>query len=334
MSQMEKGSQRRRTVLRRLGWVVGGVVVLLIVVHLAGFVFEIVASKGDLRRTPPPGERVDVGGHMLHIQCAGQRENGAPLVVLEAGHGVGGAGWELVQSEVAKFARVCSYDRAGYVWSEPGPRPRTSRQITDELHALLSAAGEGGPYILVGASFGGHMVRLYAHDHPDDVVGVVLVDPRPVEIVDPVLKQEMAATNPVGVLMTVGSRFGFLRLMPDLIMSAAGMDNLANYPAVLAVSSKTVAASDAESRAMPESDAQVRATGLLGDMPLIVLRHGVPGMWKSEQAEQAWQQALQALADLSTNGSSIVAEKSGHNIMADQPEVVVDAIRNVMQAAR
>jgi len=333
MGNAETRPKGRHGCLWWLGRVIAGALALVLLVNLAGFIFETIASKSDMERYPPPGKRVDVGGYKLHLYCTGQRRDGVPTVVLEAGHGLGGAAWGLVQPQVAGFARVCSYDRAGYVWSDPGPLPRTSRQIAAELHALLSAAGEGGPYVLVGHSFGGHTVRLYADEHPSDVVGMVLVDVRLADVRDPVLKQEFEASgNLLSALMALGSRFGVPRLASKGLLSATGLARLPDYPIVLAMNVKHMGAADAESRVMAESDAQVRATGSLGDMPLIVLRHGVPGMWKSEQAERAFQQELAALASLSTNGQSIVAEQSGHLVMVDQPEAIVAAIRQVLQA--
>src|SRR5215475_8876914 len=121
----------------------------------------------------PPGKLVDIGGRRLHINCTGK---GAPTVVMEAGAGDFSFDWGLVQPQVARFSRVCSYDRAGYAWSDPGPTPRTMRQIAFELHTGLLNAGIKGPYILIGHSLGGAIVRTYASQYPKEVAGMVLVD--------------------------------------------------------------------------------------------------------------------------------------------------------------
>lgn len=133
-------------------------------------------SGSDISPYPPPGRVVDIGGWRLHLNCAGDARAQQPTVILEAGIGDFSVEWSLVQPGVAPFARVCSYDRAGDGWSELGPHPRTFRQIVHELHALLERAGERPPFVLVGHSYGGWLVRLYQATYPSDVAGMVLVE--------------------------------------------------------------------------------------------------------------------------------------------------------------
>src|SRR2546430_2450553 len=121
----------------------------------------------------PPGRLVDVGGHRLHINCTGR---GVPTVVMEAGAGDFSFDWSLVQSKVTRFTRVCSYDRAGYAWSDPGPTPRTMQQIVAELHTGLRKVGVKAPYLFVGQSLGGLIARVYANQYPTEVAGMVLID--------------------------------------------------------------------------------------------------------------------------------------------------------------
>src|SRR4051794_9991798 len=128
----------------------------------------------DPKAHPPPGKLVDVGGWRLHLDYAG---SGGPAVVFSSGSGDFSFDWALVQPEVARFARACAYDRAGDAWSDPGPIPRTMRQDAYELHTLLERAGIAPPYVLVGHSYGGLLVRVYAERYPDEVAGMVLVDP-------------------------------------------------------------------------------------------------------------------------------------------------------------
>jgi pimeloyl-ACP methyl ester carboxylesterase len=125
---------------------------------------------------PPPGKLVDVGGWRLHLNCTGEARASQPTVILEAGSGDFSVEWSLVQPGVARFARVCSYDRAGDGWSELGPHPRTMHQIVYELHTLLDKAGVKPPLVLVGHSYGGLLVRLYASTYPAEVAGMVLVE--------------------------------------------------------------------------------------------------------------------------------------------------------------
>jgi pimeloyl-ACP methyl ester carboxylesterase len=150
-----------------------GFICCIAILMLSGAAYQFISTKNDENAFPPPGKLIDVGGYRLHINCSGE---GGPTVVFDAGMGCNSLDWALVQPEVAKFARVCIYDRAGNGWSDESPLERTSQNIVDELHTLLKNSGEKGPYILVGYSFGGPNVRLYASKYPNDVAGVVLVD--------------------------------------------------------------------------------------------------------------------------------------------------------------
>src|SRR5246127_921567 len=147
----------------------GSILLLLIL----GAAYQILGSRMDARRSPEPGRLVDVGGYRLKINCAG---SGSPTVVLESGLGDLLSEWRPIQLRISSFTRVCSYDRAGYGESDAGPLPRTSSQISSELHVLLQNAGEHPPFILVGHSFGGYNVRAFNGQYPNEVAGLVLAD--------------------------------------------------------------------------------------------------------------------------------------------------------------
>ena len=136
----------------------------LIVAACSGATYQWISTRKELAETPPPGRLVDVGGHRLHIWCTGA---GEPSVILETGLGGSTVGWGFVQPEVARFTRVCSYDRAGLGYSDPGPSPRTTRRIARELEQLLDRSGIAGPWVLVGASSGGFTARLFASERSD-----------------------------------------------------------------------------------------------------------------------------------------------------------------------
>ncbi len=148
---------------------------LVVVVSLIGIgsAWQAWSAASDAKRYPTPGVLVDVGARTLHLYCSG---HGSPLVLLENGLGADFTAWQRVQPAVARFTRVCSYDRAGMGWSEPSNNPTQAQYVVADLHALLAKAGIHGPMILVGWSAGGVFARRYVLEHPQGIVGLVLVE--------------------------------------------------------------------------------------------------------------------------------------------------------------
>jgi pimeloyl-ACP methyl ester carboxylesterase len=146
--------------------VISGVMGLVLVVNCT-------PQKASLPEYPPPGRLIDIGGRKLHLYCPGK---GNPTVILVAGGGAFSIDWALVQPHVAENTRVCSYDRAGLGWADPGPADETVEQTIGDLHALLRAAGEKGPYLLVGASIAGIYIQAYQRVYPEDVVGLIFTN--------------------------------------------------------------------------------------------------------------------------------------------------------------
>jgi pimeloyl-ACP methyl ester carboxylesterase len=299
---------------------------------------------------PPPGKLVDVGGYRLHINCQGQ---GDPTVVIEAANGDFSLGWGLVQREVAKFTRICTYDRAGLGWSERSPQPRSAHDIVEGLHTLLARSGVEPPYVLVGHSLGGPLVRLYAHEHPDQVVGMVLVDPaheeqllrypEAVRRLQPRADKMMAWFLRLGEMAAASGLLALApRLYPEQLLAMAPEEDRETYRGILSADAKCLTAIREEYGAYPDHFAAIQAAHItsLGDIPLIVLSHGqtqqAPGLSAeaNREFEQTWQQLQVELAAQSSNGKRIVAEKSGHYIHLEQPELVIDAIREAVEAAR
>jgi len=234
-------------------------------------------------------------GARLFLDCRGA---GTRTVVLDSGLGVDStATWAAVRPAVARFARVCQYDRAGMGSSPPGPRPRTSQRMVDELRALLGAAKVAPPYVLVGASFGGLTAQLFASEHPREVAGVVLVD----------------------------------GLHPDLdrrIEAILGRRASAARRAALARNGEGVRFAD-----ILASDAQVRAHRAFPDVPLVALKHGISfdaGGRPDPQVERLWGALQRANAARSPRGRVVLAPRSHHRIAEDQPELVISAIRDVL----
>jgi pimeloyl-ACP methyl ester carboxylesterase len=304
-------------------------------------------------RTPPPGRLVTVGHHRLHIRCEG---DGGPPVIFDAALGGSSLSWSLVQPAVARFTRTCSYDRAGFGWSDAGPLPRTAGRIGDELHELLRAASVPPPYVLVGHSYGGLVMRLYASRHPNDVAGLVLIEPAiPEEWTNPTKEQRAliargvrlcrygstAARRGLAQLVSGLVRFGALRAARLVVglVSRGGLRRedegiLAPIwklpPEVRGVlremwtQPKFFAALGSQIDTICESATAVMNAepAGYGDLPLIVL--------SAERSGERRLQADSALARRSTRGRHILAAESGHWIPLDAPQVVVDAITTMI----
>jgi pimeloyl-ACP methyl ester carboxylesterase len=275
-------------------------------------------DAGAPSEKPVPGfASVDIGGRSLRYRCTG---SGAPTVIVEPGGGLSletviswnrPTGWPVIVPAVAKVTQVCVYDRAGLGRSDKATVPRTSRNVASDLHALVEKAGIAPPYVLAGQSFGGMNARMFAHLYPDAVAGMVLIDSSHPDLYPEVAKV-IPAPSPKDkdYVLIKGWREG-----PDLSGSREWVDLKANADLV-------------------------RQTDGLGDKPLIVLTHSP--QWNDPYAPDdieptidAIEQRLQAgLAALSTNGKQIVARKAGHNIQADEPQLVIDAIVDVVKQVR
>jgi pimeloyl-ACP methyl ester carboxylesterase len=288
---------------------------------------------------PPPGQLIDIGGRRLHLLCSGQ---GSPTVVFEAGASSFAIDFTLVQREVAKTSRVCAYDRAGSGWSDPA---KGKVSTAADLHSLLGAAGVKPPYVLAGASRGGLLIRTYLLEYPDDVTGLVFVDPSSEDRLftmfngEGVLIAELTAEQlktlmprePVPVPRRspqVGAPFD--RLPPDLYRTRILLDErlIASVPDM--VPAEIVATSQEGERAMLARLLATRKTNggkPFGDRPTVVLSRG-----DEHNAEREAVHA--ALAALSTNSRHSVAAGAGHEIHLFDPPVVILAIQDVVASVR
>jgi pimeloyl-ACP methyl ester carboxylesterase len=290
-------------------------------------------------------------GRKLHFHCSGL---GGPLVILDAGWGASSLAWRSVQPQVATLTRVCAMDRAGMGFSSPGPLPRDTASIVDDLHAALQTPAFPGPYILVGHSLGGMNMRLYASRYPDQVVGMVLVDPA-----NPHQDKRFATVSPTVAAVTQGEitasrRCAALAKAGTLKPGGEGWATCvggapAEWPDALRTSVIAQRAdpalaeqrlSEIESVAEPNSTQVESAKTSLGDIPLIVLTaEGTsrdPSIPVADQAAVAglWSWMHDEAAALSTGGSNRLVLGSGHNIHSEKPDVVIGAISEVIVKAR
>jgi pimeloyl-ACP methyl ester carboxylesterase len=296
----------------------------------------------------PPGQFVDAGAHRLHVVTRGE---GGPAVLLESGIAASSLSWAKVQPELARFTRACAYDRAGLAWSETAPPPLMFDRILQDLHTVAASVDASAPIVLVGHSFGSLIVRGYAARHPDRVAGLVLVDP-PTEWIEGapertrLLQRAIQASAVGGVLARLGVVRAALALLtgglpgiPRTLVKAMGprasgtLERLVGevrklppelYPAVQAHWSqpKCFAAMADHLRVLKTEGTLIGMASPPPDIPVVVISGG-----HQPPAEVA---VHRRMAAASPCGRHVVAAKSGHWIMFDEPEVIVDAVRTLI----
>ena len=313
---------------RRSRWTLTGLVALPLLVAGAGAIYQTVSTNLDLARTPPPGQLVDIATHRVHIWCSG---TGAPAVILESGLGGSAFTWGAVQPRLAASTRVCSYDRAGFGYSDEGPVPRTSGRIAEELGRVLDGAGIEQPVILVAASLGGLSARILASTQPGRVTGMVLVDASHED-----QRRHLSAGGAQPVLppafgfVTRAASFGLLRLRNETL----GSNPEAAHPSVRPFVRATIHRASryralySETMAWDESAEQVRASRRILDIPLIVL---TAGAWP-EEGRQLHTDLQRDQVTLSSRACQIIAEGVGHDIVGEAPDLVIRAVRAVTDA--
>jgi pimeloyl-ACP methyl ester carboxylesterase len=291
---------------------------------------------------PPPGRLFDVGGRRLHLHCTGA---GTPTVVIESGASAFAIDWTLVQPEIARTNRVCSYDRAGHGWSDPVTDAAPRASIPGELHALLQTAQEKPPYILVGASMGALWVRRYQIDYPDEVVGLVLVDPAHEDrlftyfegsavAIAALTPEQVRSSIPSGDIRIPRQRSPqtgapFDRLPRELYEIRILLDQrlIASQPWVVTYEQRVRGAVGEH-----ENLATLRQIGLTqthpaGDRPVVVLS-------RSMGANQEMWDVHARAARISSNSRHTVVAEAGHEIHLFKPDAVIQAIHDVRDACR
>ena len=302
------------------------IISILILVFLFLSILTLIAgaiAKSNLaKQYPAPGQLVDVGGYKMHINCLGESGAGSPTVILEAGQSDYSLIWAAVQPEVAKTIRVCSYDRAGYGWSERSPHPRTANVEVEELHTLLVNAHVQGPYLLAGHSLGGMLMLLVDSFHEE----------RPIRNPE-VTKLNQDAAGQLRMFSSLSS-IGLMALSPQSIPNRGFPEDAYLQYQALTATTDYFDTWLAESLAVPESAAEARALHMtgFGSLPIIVLSAGlwdeIPSLSDAEN-QQLWEdfQVQQfELVALSSVSKQIIAEQSSHHIQLDQPDLVIDAV--------
>ena len=303
------------------------VAIILVGLALVGALWEWRAGRAFARRHPAPGRLVDVGGRQLHLLCEGGE---GPTIIVEQGVGEPSLLWRPIQAEARHFARFCLYDRPGYLWSPPAGRARSIEARADDLHDLLLRSGEPGPYILVAHSYGGLVVRAFARRFPAAVAGLVMVDAIEESIAfHPDYQRFLRRARPFVALLRGAAAIGLLRAFRAVFGGRpANADEAAMGAATVRPSFYAAIADDMASLRRPAED-----YGALGDLPLIVLTHGKPFPGPFAALEPFWRAGQERHASLSTRGELWVAENSNHMIAADEPELVLKALRQMAALA-
>lgn len=310
--------------------------------HVIWILFALLAAPGSAAaQSVPPGDLVDVGGHRLHIHCLG---TGSPTVVVDGGAGAWSIFYRSLQERIAGTTRACVYDRAGLGWSEEGPAPRSSERMAAELEALLNASEERPPYVLVGHSLGGWNARLLAHRRPDLVAGVVLVESAHEEQWER-LPPEARSALEAGIRRyrsaAAAARSGSLPAgsVPPGPFAEDQPSLRAAYRAQM-TSALTYETMAAEVEGSTESAAAVAEIGDLGEIPLAVVTArnsfaafegtGIP----VDAADAAWFEMQRELVSLSDDSRWFVSETGDHRIQRTDPDLVVEAVLDVVDRAR
>jgi pimeloyl-ACP methyl ester carboxylesterase len=319
-----------------------------------GVVYQRVGLARDRRKHAPPGALVDVGGRRLHVRCTG---TGAPVVVFEAGIAASSVSWSRVQPRVAEFTRACSYDRAGLAWSDPGDRDRCTDTFVAELTRLLHAGGITPPYVLVGHSFGGFIIRAFARAHPEAVAGLVFVDTlHPDEWMDLTSEQRRLLRGGVFLSRVGGllASVGVVRLSLSLLTggapgvprrfsrmfgsrAAALLEHIVGevqklpadvLPSIQAHWSNPRAFHGMAQHlaALPGCSMELKQTPDVEHVPVVVL--------SAADRQTRWLEADAALARSSPLGRHTVSAKAGHWIQLDDPDLVIEAVRDVVSYSR
>ena len=334
--------------------IIGGLTIVFLSVGL----YSRVAALSWERAPYPPGKLVTADGTRLYVRIKG---SGRPVVVIEPALGSPGAEWWHIQDQLSETTTVVTYDRAGYGWSRPGKRPRTSRQIVNELHSMLHNAGLPTPYVLVGHSQGALYLQLFGRLHPHEVASAVFLDPLSSDNqrFEAELKPDIYKNSGVDRLPPIKSlgtlqRLGLMRmfrgtaetrlLAPHRHLPATTREVIWQHYTLPKACAAMV--DEYNQNRTPANSAEVRSAGEFPHVPLKVIYHSPHHMVKdmmrrgglqhddADEVELIWEQLTRGYLRLSPRSGWIVASESGHYIHLDQPDVVLSGIKELVNVVR
>jgi pimeloyl-ACP methyl ester carboxylesterase len=328
------------------------VIGVVVAVLALGVLYQRLGSWRDRRRFPPPGVLIDGGGHRLHAVCRG---GGSPAVLFESGIAASSVSWAVVQPAVATFTRACAYDRAGFGWSERASSARTADRVLGELSAVVTGLDLQPPFVLVGHSFGSLVVRAYAARHPGDVAGLVLIDP-PTEWLT--ITRERARLLRGGWFMSrIGALLAYVGVVrASLALLTGGVPGASRgFVKVFGpTTSRTLERLVGEVRKLPPEVhpvvqalwCQPKCFRAMGDHLRTFEREaailggeapppGIPIVVISSGRQPPEHLAVhRRLAESSACGRHVMAASSAHWVQFDEPDLVIEAVRDLVESAR
>lgn len=326
------------------------VLVVIVTVLAAGVLYQQIAGRRHRRQFGPLGRMIDVGGHRLHVVCRG---SGSPVVLLEAGIAASSLSWALVQPRIAKFTRVCAYDRAGLAWSDAASCARTFDRIVDELVVVIARIAPGERYILVGHSFGSFVVRAYAARLPEAVLGLILVDP-PTEwlTMTPERARMLSGGRHLSRVGALLAHFGVVRACLALLSGGAPGPPRQFVRIFGSAAARTLERLVGEVRKLPPDVhptvqalwCQPKCFHAMADHLRVLEREGsslgkflprpeIPVIVISSGHQSADELAAhKMLAERSTRGRHVIASRSTHWVQFDEPALVVSLVRELAES--
>lgn len=310
--------------------------VAVVLLLLCGITYQQIGERRDRKSAPQIGRSVEVAGRTLNLYCSGE---GSPTVIFEGDWGFPGYSWLHIQRDVAKFTRACWYDRAGYGWSDPGPFPNHSDSIARDLHGLLEKAHIAPPYVLAAHAIGAFHARVFRGSYPNDVAGMVLIDPTSEDLTIHIHNHIELFRRAVLVAHEIMGDVGYMRLRRVPLLELPKEDFTQqewNELEILQWQTKSLVAEGKEPPLWICGE-QARAAGAFGDIPVIVLSAGIQDWEEDPKLSQDHTLKLnlqQKMAALSSRGSQRIISNSGHWIPFDAPGSVVNAIQEVVGTIR
>jgi len=306
---------------------------LLVVLLVGAATCQWAATRTTEQKHPAPGVLLDVGGHRLHLHGRG---SGSPAVVIDAGLSGASYDWETVAAGIAQFTQVCTYDRAGYGWSDPGPRPRTSQRAVEELRALLQRADVKRPFILLGHSWAGLNARLYASEYPDEIASLVLVDAVNTDLLPDT--EPLGQVSKLFKLIDWTAWLGTARqAVPRFVRDPENDPPARDFRWAMLSRTKSAHAIHDELAGQANWLSVRAAMKPLGDKPVVVISRLIEEadtVGDAGAMPRQWLKGQEALVGISKNSRRIIAKTKDHNIQFTEPGMIVDTVRGMVESLR